>query len=304
MKPDQARLPNFLGIGAAKSGTTWVAKLLAAHPQIYMPPQKELNALHYEDLDERLGEYMAYFDEAGPAPIRCDFSVRYLASPRAAQAAARLTPHAKLLLIVRNPVDQIQSHYWHLRRQNFHQATPVTPTPDLFDALDRFPELLLEPALYGKHLERWLQLFPRAQLLVFDHDEFRIDLDATMARICDFIGIDRLEFSRIDAAISARDGRAGVQPRNRLAGSFFPAIYIGLARGPYAWIKRNFGVRRAEALKRRLRLREAAETVFFKAGYPKLDEDDRRRLYARVAEDIDHLAAVLGRDLSAWRPTS
>jgi hypothetical protein len=302
MRSRAARLPNLLGIGAAKAGTTWLAGLMAAHPQVYMPAQKELNALHYEDLDQRLGEYMAYFDRAAGEPIRCDFSVRYLASPRAAGAAARLTPDAKLLLIVRNPIDQIQSHYWHLRRQNFHQAAPVTPAPDLFEALERFPELLLEPALYGKHIERWLRLFPEAQLLVLDHEELKGDLDGTMARVCDFIGVDRMAFSEVATEISAQDGRAGVQPRNRLAAGVFPTVYTGIARGPYAWAKRVLGVRGAEALKRRLRLREMAEGAFFRPGYPKLDEDGRRRLHAKVAEDSGRLAAILGRDLSAWRP--
>src|SRR5262245_10421681 len=100
--PAQLR-PNLLGIGAAKAGTTSLAEALARHPDVFMPPQKELNCLHYGDLDERLDEYAAYFRDGQQTRIRCDFSVRYLASPQAPAAAARLAPDAKIVVILRNP---------------------------------------------------------------------------------------------------------------------------------------------------------------------------------------------------------
>lgn len=293
--------PNLICLGAAKAGTTALAAVLGAHRDIYMPPQKELNALHYNDLDDRLGEYMAYFRDAGDAAVRCDFSVRYLASPNAPAAAARLTPDARLLVILRNPVDQIQSHYWHLRRQNFHQTRPVDPAPDLFEALDRFPELLLEPALYGKHLERWLALFSRERLLVIDHADMSRDLQGMLDRICDFVAVDRFDFTTAAGDTSAQDGRAGVQPRGGLAGRLFPRLYVGVARGPYAWLKRMIGVQGADRLKRLLRLREASEVLFFKSGYPRLNEADRQRLQERLAEDRRRLGALGLIDISGWR---
>ncbi|MDP1737482.1 MAG: sulfotransferase [Caulobacter sp.] len=293
--------PNLVCLGAAKAGTTALATVLGAHPDIYVPPQKELNALHYNDLDDRVGEYMAYFREAGDVAVRCDFSVRYLSSPNAPAAAARLTPDTRLMVILRNPVDQIQSHYWHLRRQNFHQARPVDPPPDLFEALDWFPELLLEPALYGKHLERWLALFPRDRMLVIDHADMLRDLQGTLDRICDFVAVDRFDFTAAAGDTSAQDGRAGVQPRGGLAGRLFPRLYVGVARGPYTWLKRLIGVQGADRLKRLLRLREASEALFFKSGYPRLDQTDRRRLQDRLAEDRRRLDALVLIDTSRWK---
>lgn len=295
------RMPNLLCLGAAKAGTTALATIIAAHPDIFVPPQKELNALHYDDLDSRTEEYMAYFRDAGDAAVRCDFSVRYLSSPNAPAAAARLTPDARLMVILRNPVDQVQSHYWHLRRQNFHQARPVHPAPDLFDALDLYPDLLLEPALYGRHLERWLALFPRERLLVIDHADMSRDLHGALARICDFVGVDRFDFTAAAGQTSARDGRAGVQPRAGLAGRLFPLLYVGVSQGPYRWLKRKIGVERSDWLKRVLRLREASEAVFFKSGYPRLDEGGRRRLQARFEEDRQKLERLDLIDTSRWR---
>ncbi|MFZ5669645.1 MAG: sulfotransferase family protein [Pseudomonadota bacterium] len=298
------RRPNLICLGAPKAGTTSLAAVLAAHPDVFMPPQKELNALHYDDLEERLGEYMDYFHEAGDATVRCDFSVRYLASPNAPRAAARFTPDARLMVILRDPTDQIQSHYWHLRRQNFHQARPVDPAPDLFEALERFPELLLEPALYGKHLTRWLALFPRDRLHLVDYGDLTRDLHGTLAGICRFVEVAPFDFSAAASAVSSQGGRAGVQPRTGLAGWLFPKLYVGVARGPYAWLKRRIGVQGADSLKRALRLRETAEAVFFRSGYPRLDADGRRRLQARLADDREVLDALGVVDTSRWGAAS
>lgn len=298
-----ARRPNLLGIGAAKAGTTWLAGLLGAHPDIFMPPQKELNALHYGNLAGRLGEYEAYFAGGEDRAVRCDFSVRYLNSPNAPAAAARLTPDARILAVLRNPVDQLQSHYWHLRRQNFHEPAPVDPAPDLFEALDRFGDRLLEPALYGKHLARWLALFPREQILVLDHADLAGErLAPSLDRLCAFLGIDSFDFSGAAEQASAGESRVGVQPRGGLAGALYSRLYVGVARGPYQWAKRAFGVQAVESLKRGLKLRQASEALFFKSGYPRLDEAGRRRLHARVADDIAQLDTLGLIDTRRWAP--
>ncbi len=295
------RRPNLIGIGAAKCGTTWLAEVLSRHPDIFVHPQKELNALVYNDLDARLDEYAAYFDEGRDAKIRCDFSVRYLSWPSTPAAAARLAPDAKLLLVVRNPVDQVQSHYWHLRRQNFHQYEAVSPAPDLFEALERFPGLLLEPALYGKHVHRWLEKFPRERLLILDSRELRSNLAGALARICDFLEIEAFDFTEAAQATSAQDGRAGVSPRGGLTERLFSSLYVSVARGPYMWLKRTVGVEGAERVKRVLRLRQTAEAVFFKSGYPKLSPADRARLFEVFREDIARfvLLAPFAADWSA-----
>jgi hypothetical protein len=297
------RRPNLLGIGAAKAGTTWLASVLAAHPDIFMPPQKELNALHYNDLEARLDEYAAYFRGGETARVRCDFSVRYLASQNAFGAAARHTPDARIVVVLRNPVDQVQSHYWHLRRQNFHQAEPVNPVPDLFEALERFSLLLFEPALYGKHLARWLGAFPRERVLVLTYEEATGAQAATLDRICDFVEVPRRDFSADAAALSAQDGRGGVRPRGGLLDRLYPPLYVAATRYGLNPLKRAFGVRRIEGLKRRLKLRQLGEAVFFTSGYEKLDAAGRLRLWRRFADDVLALEELTGLDVAHWAPS-
>lgn len=297
-----ATRPNLLGIGAAKAGTTWFADVLATHPDIFVPPQKELNCLHYNDLDSRLQEYAAYFRGGEAARVRCDFSVRYLASPNAPGAAARLVPDARILAILRNPLDQVQSFYWHLRRQNFNHPTPVRPAPDLFAALERFPHLLVEPALYAKHLTRWLSVFPAERFFVIDYQDATSALPETLRLLWDFLEITHPKEAVAGNQSATADGRRGVQPRGGLLGQVYPVLYSTVTRGPYQQLKRAIGVRRVEALKRALRLRQSAEAIFFKSGYPKLDVSGRKRLYEIFKDDIEALGELGFVSVSGWRP--
>jgi hypothetical protein len=296
--------PNLLGIGAAKSGSTWLASVLSEHPDIFMPPQKELNALHYDDLEARLDEYAAYFHGGESHAVRCDFSVRYLASPNAPSAAALHTPDARILVVVRNPLDQVQSHYWHLRRQNFHQGKPVHPVPDIFAALERFPALLLESALYGKHIARWLEVFPRERILVLTYEEVTQDQSGSLRRILDFLDLPQRDLTAAADAVSASDRRSGVRPRRGALGRLYPPMYVAATRYGLRPMKAILGVRRVDSLKRALRMREVGEAIFFEAGYEKLGPGDRARLWPIFASDVATLSERVGLDLTHWAPAA
>ena len=298
MLPPEHR-PNLLGIGAAKAGTTWLASLLNQHPDIFMPPQKELNALHYDDLEERLDEYAEYFSSAEYSRIRCDFSVRYLNSLNAPRAARRHVPEAKILMIARNPIDQIQSHYWHLRRQNFHQSQPVSPPPDLFRALERFPELLLEPARYGKHLARWMAFWPKERILAIRYEDLVRETNVTLSQICDFLDIPRFNFVQVE---NASNTRKGVQPRTGILNTIYPLLYSGASGYVLAPLKSWLGVRRADQVKRLLKLRQLSESLFFKPGYEPLNSAQTQQLWALFRQDMQEFAGLSGLDIAQWEP--
>ena len=305
MSDRRQHLPNLLCIGAPKCGTTWLSGLLAAHPQIFIPPQKELNVLHYNDCAERLGEYEAYFKGVS-VDWRGDFSVRYLSSPNAPMNAVRhLVDGVKLICVVRDPIEQVASHYWHLRRQNFHQAKPVLPAPGLLEAIDAFPDLLLEPVLYFKHLSRWLEHFPREQLLVVDYRQLVDRTPDTLRSIQQFLDVEldieidletdkeiRAEAALIKAGTDA-DLRRGVQPRSGLAAKIYPRLYSAISRGPFQWFKRQFGVKAAEDVKRKLQLSHWSQKLFFRPGYPEPSDDERSAILAIVAHDQEALKKLM-----------
>lgn len=294
------RLPNLLGIGAPKSGTTFFAKLIAQHPQVFVPQQKELNHMMYRDLCARHSEYLAHFTDSDTALYRCDFSVGYMSNALAASNARVLVPKAKIIVLLRNPVDQIVSHYWHLRRQNFHQPKFLVSPPSLLDAISLYPDRLLVPAYYGLCLEYWLSNFAKDQIFVDTFERLILEPQDVLKRFCNFLGVDYSPSIFDESIVTATQRRTGVQPKGGTSAVIYSWLYSRLAFGPYSWLKRRVGVRAADKLKRRLKVRETMEKLFFKTGYESVGEAERSILSGLLAEDRARLGGLGIFDPDVW----
>lgn len=293
-------LPTFIGVGAPRAGTTWLFNCLAEHPDIFMAPVKETNFFDYATIEGRLGEYEAHFAGAERARAVGEISVRYLNSSRAPERIARLLPAARLFVSLRNPVDQVYSHYWHLLRQNFHQWDVQRVPASFEEALAQYEDKLLGPAYYSCHLQRWLQHFDPAQLHVLFYDDIRSQPREMLARLYAYVGVDDGFVPRSMADTGAR-ARRGTSPRRGLLRQVYVRLYDRLSRRVYYPLKLLLGTRRADRLKRLLRAREAMETVFQQQGYPPMRPETRALLRQRFAQDIQALAALTGRDLRHWQ---
>ena len=292
-------LPNLIGIGAPKAGTTWLFKCLQEHPQVFMTPAKETNFFYAENIDGRLDEYREYFRGANGSLAVGEISVRYLHSPRAPQRIARIIPHARLLISLRNPVDQVYSHYWHLRRQNFHQYDTSQVPATFEEALERFEDRLLEPALCGDALGRWFNLFDRRQLHVILFDDIQSNPESVLHDLYGFAGVDPTieppSVRRLDS-----DVRRGSSPRSPLHDRVHKFLYQQLARRLFYRLKLAVGVRRAASFAERVRARHVMESVFYQPGYPAMNGRTRAMLVERFADDVRELSRLTGRDLSHW----
>src|SRR5262245_60208451 len=107
------RLPNFLVIGAMKSGTTTFYHDLAAHPDVFLA-EKELGAL---SRDVATVEYASYFKRAKPEQLCGDVSTTYSMCPDVSGVADRakknLSRNTKIIYLVREPVARAISHHYH-----------------------------------------------------------------------------------------------------------------------------------------------------------------------------------------------
>jgi hypothetical protein len=293
-------LPTFIGIGAPKAGTTWLFRCLAEHPEVFVAAVKETSFFDYGTIDGRFGEYEAHF--AGGDGYRAvgEVSTRYLGSARAPERVRRHIPHARLFASLRNPVDQIYSHYWHLARQNFHRWHGEKVPATFEEALERFEAVMFEPALYLKHLGRWLEHFERSQLLILFYDDIRARPAEAFAALCAHLGVDD---SFTPASLTRRDSsmRRGVSPKSAALGRAHSYLYSQLNARLYYPLKQLVGVRNAERLKNALKVRPAMEYLFFRQGYPEMKPATRAHLRARLAGEIEGLADLTGRDLSHWR---
>lgn len=134
-------LPNFLIIGARKAGTTSMYYYLQAHPQVYMSPEKELKFFVPEKNWTRgVAWYEQYFDEAGDAIAIGEASPSYTRYPRSRgipALIAEVLPKARLIYLVRHPVDRMVSHYlanlrnlWAGRSGTTFTSAPPGPCED------------------------------------------------------------------------------------------------------------------------------------------------------------------------------
>lgn len=178
-------LPNYLVVGAARCGTSWIARNLMVHPDVYMPPEKEL---HFFDREYRRGIqwYESRFQGRAEAAVG-EATPAYFYFPQIPDLIRRHMPRARLIVSLRDPVDRAYSHYWNLRaKARWGDENYWMPFEE---KLRRTPRLIQE-GLYATNLRRYLGRFPREQVLVLLYDDLRRDPRAFLKAVYDHLGVE------------------------------------------------------------------------------------------------------------------
>jgi hypothetical protein len=179
-------LPDFLGIGVPKAGTTWLYANLKSHPDIYLPEGKEI---HYFDANwfQPLSWYGEVFAEAGE-PVKGEITPAYCNLPaRRIRSIKAIIPEIKLLLLLRDPVDRDWSHLrMVVLRDNARDPTTVTPG-EYIDAARSNPRL--ERGNYQAILENWLDVFDRARLFIGFYEDVVQRPQPLLEQIFEHIGL-------------------------------------------------------------------------------------------------------------------
>jgi hypothetical protein len=178
-------LPNLVVIGGLKCGTTSLHHYLNLHPEIAMSRPKELN-FFVEELNWPLGPawYASHFD--AEAPVRGESSPHYTNRPRFEGVARRLAetaPDARLIYMVRDPVDRMLSHYLH----NIGGGYDDRP---LEEALAEPDTAYVDRGRYFFQLEPYLDHFDRDRIELVTREELKTDRAATMRRVFAFLAVD------------------------------------------------------------------------------------------------------------------
>lgn len=179
-------LPNFLIIGAAKAGTTSLHQYLGSHPQAFVSQRKELS-FFCEDFNWKLGQgwYESHFKGADSAVAVGEASPRYTVYPLYKDVPARiasLIPDARLIYLVREPIERMQSQYL----DNVIHGLERRPVEE---ALSSNP-FYLTSSRYALQLEQYLEHFRHDQILVVRSEELRHKRERALARVFHFLGID------------------------------------------------------------------------------------------------------------------
>jgi hypothetical protein len=302
-------LPDFLVIGAPKAGSTAVHDALVRHPQLFLSTPKEPKFFltggrrpqrrdHSGpgDAHSRLewvwerDRYERLFDAAPPGTLRGESTPFYLWDTAAHLRMRVLVPDAKLIAIIRDPIDRAYSNWTHLR------ADGLEPEPDFVTACRLEPVRAargfapfwryLDLGRYGEQLEHLCSLYPREQVHVLRYKDLIDDQQATLDAIFAFLGVDTGVVPRI--APSNTSGWAADTPANAaLRATIRAGAAVGSLLPPDFWRRAQRPL--VSALRRG------------GAGRPSLPLEQRRELVGKFRADIDLLERVIGGDYSDWR---
>jgi hypothetical protein len=204
-------LPDFFIAGAPKAGTTALHAALARHPSLYMSAVKEPkfflsdgpppnrggpgDAQTYREHVWRREDYEALFDPAPAETVRGESTPFYLYHLAAQQRIRALVPGARLIVILRDPVERAHSNWTHL------WSAGLDPVGDFVAACGEEERRIAAgwasfwhyTALgrYGEQLERLYSVFPRDQVLVFRYRALLESPAQVLDRICAFLGVEQ-----------------------------------------------------------------------------------------------------------------
>lgn len=271
---EAAPAPTFLGIGPGKTGTTWMYRVLRAHPEVRMSSVKE-TLFFTEEHDRGRDWYLSFFEGAEAYPASGEISQTYFWSPEAPPRIRDYRADMELIATVRHPVDRAFSHYlWHVRNGEL--------TCGFREALAERP-YLLERGFYARHLERWLEHFPREQILVLPFWELK-DERAFARRIFEFIGVDPDFFpEEVDRALGAS------RPRLR---------WLARVAKVGARAVRRLGFPRLVQAVKNSRPARLLWEPYPEEERPRPDPALRARLTDRVTDDVRRLTEITGIDFA------
>ena len=274
-------LPSFLIIGAMKCGTTSLANYLADHPDVFVAAEKEL---HFFNLrwDRGTGWYEQQFAGAGACAAAGEATPEYLFDAEAQARMASVVPGARLIVLLRNPVDRAYSHYGHRRHREgeartFAQCVEADLTGRAAPGYTT-PEPYVRKGHYAQQLERLCTHYAREQILVVLYDDLVRAPADTYRRVCRFLGVDA-------TVVPASVGTV----RNANREVRWPLAYRALARSQAT---RVLPAAAGQALYWRLTRPAPAP--------PPMPADVRARLDEHYAPHDRALSEWLGRDLP-WR---
>jgi hypothetical protein len=313
------RLPDFFVIGAAKAGTTSLYALLDRHPGIFMPEIKEPEFFARDDLyGQGIEGYAEKFAAARADQIVGEASTIYSLAPffpKTAERIHRHVPDAKLIYVMRQPVERAYSFYVQILK-NYQNVTRdyavhrsfedfilperharAAPRDKAFsrvnDHLPDMPDLCLAGSDYVAQIESYLAYFPRRNMLFLTFEDFVRDRRAALRQITDFLGAEPLADQVFDekgvttnisrAHFAALQEAASLQGFRRKAGPLWGLRQM-LPRGLRRNLRRNLaGMGRPEH------------------EPPKMQPETRSLLSQRFLPQIARLSELTGLEFEGWR---
>jgi len=311
--------PNFFVVGAAKSGTTSLYYYLKQHPEVYMSPIKETNFFSTDidpdnfsrlykklykskklDLEKYTSSsmdklvwgayvrewehYVRLFQSAQNEKAIGEVSNSYLYSKVAASNIYNNFPNAKIVMILRNPVQRAFSHYLANIRDGKARRSLIEEIE--LDNNRRkkgwgVSALYIELGMYYEQVKRYLDLFPRKNVRIILYDEYMKNTSMVMEDLFSFLNISR----NVKIDFTKRYNAARI-PKNKNV--IYLVTQMNLKRAVFHLIP--------EAYKKRVK-----DLFFSRVEKPELEKNEKDFLIRIYKEDITKLERLIQYDLSVWK---
>ncbi len=300
-------LPDFVVIGAGKSGTTSLHEYLNQHPKIFMG-SKEPNFFAYELLDPntledptdrdhyyqsvyKLEDYLNLFKEAKDGQLKGEVSNTYISSAGSWERIKHYIPDAKLMAILRHPADRIFSRYFHLVREN-----EIPEGGDLNEVFNRDSiwwkrKDLVNEGFYYRQLKPYFDNFKRENIKVFLYEDFIGRTDEVVKEAFSFLGVDPNVKVGTDVVYN-KSGKVKNKSVDALVGQdSAPIVFIKkVFPGLHKKLKSNVAVNRWLNGIRNKNLEK-----------PGMDPKLKQRIVDDIyRKDIEQLQELLQKDLKHW----
>lgn len=296
-------LPNFLIIGTQKAGTTSLALHLAKHPQVYMSPLKEPGFFDFEnqkpdfngsdDLQlyssvvTDLEAYRQLFAKASKEIAIGEATTWYMYSQKAAEHIHNYIPNAKLIVILRNPVERAYSAFMHAVRDGRENVTDFSQAlqqekiriEQNWEYLWHYKQM----GYYYVQLSRYYKLFDRSQIKVFLYEDLNHNSTKMLEEICQFLNIDKTLMPKM----TTRLNKSGI-PQNKLLDRL---------------------LKKSNPIKSTLRFFVPSQKLRFHIHMslhnrnlvkPKVSSIAKNKMLQEYRSDILQLQDLIEKDLSAW----
>ena len=273
---------DFIIIGAAKSGTSWLANNLGKNPSFFVPPAEiHYFSRYYER--KSIEWYSGFFADRQPGQVAGERSNTYMTDPRAPARIFRELPNVKLLAILRNPVERAYSGYC-MRLDRGLVSADINRELDPANARARE---ILENGLYTQQLGRFLERFPRERVHIAIHDDISARPIELLSDISKFLAAPHtFDSASVKFRYNARKSH-GIKPvYNKLLGAFMRSE---------RW-RRGVGKSLRSSPLGRTLLRAVSSSL----TYPPFDDGIRTRLAAFYADEVELLSDFTGRNLDNW----
>ena len=291
-------LPNFLIIGAAKAGTTALHRYLQQHPQIYMTPTKETNFFAFEGQeinfqgigDEALKDfsitdletYQAQFAEVTGEKAIGEACPAYLYYPEAASRIKQYIPDARLIVILRNPVDRAYANFLHTVRDDreTHQDFALALQDEATRIANNWEWFwhYIQVGFYGKQLKHYYEIFPASQIKVYLYENLKANSIALLQDIFRWLEVD----DTFVPDMALRPNKSGM-PKNKL-------IHQILTKpNPLKTVLKPL-------FPAKIRQKIQHQNL----NTPQISQEVRQQLLDLYRSDILHCQDLINRDLSGW----